>query len=141
MPTQLSSIKSPVLTDNTLAILYKTCIEGTFSPYSIDAKYLNEIPLNSAHSSMVNFLSDSQTMVSIDPKKNRYRIYSVEITKLRPYRVTTRWGRKTPKHRKPRWTGTKEKEFESIQTALKTYDSILNQKSKRGYTMSTASAL
>jgi len=89
----------------------------------------------------LNFLSDSQTMVSIDPKKNRYRIYTVEITKLRPYRVTTRWGRKTPKHRKPRWTGSKEKEFESIQTALKTYNSILNQKYKRGYNVSTDSAL
>ncbi len=89
----------------------------------------------------LNFLSDSQTMVSIDPQKNRYRIYSVEITKLRPYRVTTRWGRKTPKHRKPRWTGSKEKEFESVQTALKTYESILNQKSKRGYHVSTDSAL
>jgi len=89
----------------------------------------------------LNFLSDSQTLVSIEPKKNRYRIYRVEITKLRPYRVTTRWGRKTPKHRKPRWTGSKEKEFESIQMALKTYETILNQKSKRGYTMSTASAL
>ena len=74
-------------------------------------------------------------------QKNRYRIYRVEITKLRPYRVTTRWGRKTPKNRKPRGTGTKEKEFESIQTALKTYETILNQKSKRGYNVSTASAL
>jgi predicted DNA-binding WGR domain protein len=89
----------------------------------------------------LNFLSDSQTLVSIDPSKNRYRIYSVEITKLRPYRVTTRWGRKTPNHRKPRWTGTKETEFESIQTALKIYESILNQKSQRGYNVSTASAL
>jgi len=74
----------------------------------------------------LNFLSDSQTMVSIDPKKNRYRIYSVEITKLRPYRVTTRWGRKTPKHRKPRWTGTKEKEFESIKTAERHFDVVIN---------------
>ena len=89
----------------------------------------------------LNFLSDSQTLVSIEPKTNGYRIDRVEITKLRPYRVTTRWGRKTPKHRKPRWTGSKEKEFESIQMALKTYETILNQKSKRGYTMSTASAL
>jgi predicted DNA-binding WGR domain protein len=89
----------------------------------------------------LNVLSDSQTMVSIDPKKNRYRIHSVEITTLRPYRVTTRWGRKTPKHRKPRWTGSKEKEFESVQIALKTYNAILNQKSKRGYNLDTASDL
>ena len=81
----------------------------------------------------LNFLSDSQTMVSIDPKKNRYRIYSVEITKLRPYRVTTRWGRKTPKHRKPRWTGTQEKEFESIKTAERHFDVVINHKLRRGY--------
>ena len=63
-------------------------------------------------------------------QKNRYRIYRVEITKLRPYRVTTRWGRKTPKHRKPRWTGIKEKEFESIQAALNATPQSLTKKLK-----------
>ena len=81
----------------------------------------------------LNFLSDSQTMVSIDPKKNRYRIYSVEITKLRPYRVTTRWGRKMPKHRNPQWTGTKEKEFDSVQMAKRHFEVVINHKLRRGY--------
>ena len=36
---------------------------------------------------------EKDTLVSIDPKKNRYRGYQIEMTKTKPKKVSTKWGR------------------------------------------------
>ena len=81
---------------------------------------------------------EKDTLVSIDPKKNRYRGYQIEMTKTKPKKVSTKWGR-VKKDKKGNWTLKKnkwlgEKDIELDEFDAETvYNQILDQKRKRGY--------
>ena len=81
---------------------------------------------------------EKDTLVSIDPKKNRYRGYQIEMTKTKPTKVTTKWGivKKNKKGNwkisKNKWLGEKNIELDEFD-AEKVYNQILEQKRKRGY--------
>ena len=81
---------------------------------------------------------EKDTLFSIDPQQNRYRGYYIEITKTKPKKVTTKWGRvKKDKKgnwalKKNKWLGEKDIELDEFD-AEKVYNQILDQKRKRGY--------
>ena len=81
------------------------------------------------------------TLFSIDPEQNRYRVYQVEIDKSETrHKITKRWGRVEEKGkgyvlRNNRWQGEQAvlpdnfDDFDSEDV----YAQILEQKKRRGY--------
>ena len=86
---------------------------------------------------------EKDTLVSIDPQKNRYRGYQIEMTKTKPQTITTKWGRVEEdkkgnwKLKKNKWLGTKEIHLEEQELdefySEDVYRQILEQKRRRGY--------
>ena len=82
-------------------------------------------------------------MVSINPQKNRYRRYQIEMTKTKPQTITTKWGRVEEdkkgnwKLKKNKWLGTKEIHLEEQELdefdSENAYRQILEQKRRQGY--------
>ena len=81
---------------------------------------------------------EKDTFVSIDQKQNRYRGYQIEMTKTKPKKVSTKWGRVQKDNKgnwilkKNKWLGEKDIELDDFD-AEDVYRQILEQKRKRGY--------
>ena len=86
---------------------------------------------------------EKDTLVSIDPKKNRYRGYMLEMKKTNPRTITKKWGRVEQnkegvwKLKNKKWLGEKiieleEEVFDEFDSE-DVYRQILEQKRKRGY--------
>ena len=90
----------------------------------------------------LNLYKEEKIMVSIDPERNRYRAYSVELDKTRePMTITKKWGRVENRKgkwqlRNNAWQGEKEEEIPEYLDdfdAEDIWNQIVEMKQKRGY--------
>lgn len=82
-----------------------------------------------------NLFGENKVLCSIDPARNRYRVYSLSLVRKpdQTFSVERKWGRLVINEKKTIYKGKKEAIYNEYSKAQMQFLNLLRQKKRKGY--------